>query len=76
MTAEASFLTELGKSGPWALVAGFLLWMVIKAWNQDRAQVTQLMGSFQQSIDKLTTEIHGLVSAVTDQMREEAKTRH
>jgi len=75
MGTEASFLTELGKSGPWALVAGFLLWMVIKAWNQDRAQVTQLMGSFQQSIDKLTTEIHGLVSAVTEQIKEDQKAR-
>jgi hypothetical protein len=34
------------------------------------------MGSFQQSIDKLTSEIHSLVYAVTEQMREEAKTRH
>lgn len=72
---EASFLNELGKSGPGALVAGFLLWTVIKAWNQDRAQVTQLMGSFQQSIDRLTVEIHELVKAVTEPMRDEMRRR-
>ena len=59
MTTDA-FITELAKSGPWAAVAGFLLWTVIKAWNKDREQVTGLLGEFRTSLDKLAQEIHNL----------------
>lgn len=55
------FLTQLGANGPWALVAGFLLWQVIKAWNADRATTTQLLGEFRSVLDRLATEIHNLV---------------
>ena len=59
MTAD-TVLSELAKSGPWAVVAGFLLWTVIKAWNKDREQVTGLLGEFRTSLDKLAQEIHNL----------------
>lgn len=59
MTTD-TFLSELAKSGPWAVVAGFLLWTVIKAWNKDREQVTGLLGEFRASLDKLAQEIHNL----------------
>lgn len=59
MTTD-TFLSELAKSGPWAVVAGFLLWTVIKAWNKDREQVTGLLGEFRTSLDKLAQEIHNL----------------
>lgn len=36
---DANFWSELGKSGPWALVAGVLLYTVINAWKQDREKV-------------------------------------
>lgn len=57
---EAKFMDELAKNGPWAAVAGFLLWTVIKAWNKDRDQVTVLLGEFRVSLEKLATEIHNL----------------
>ena len=54
------FLTELAKSGPWAVMAGFLLWTVIKAWTVDRAQVTQLLGEFRGTLDGLKTAVDHL----------------
>lgn len=57
---DVQFLDELAKNGPWAAVAGFLLWAVIKAWNKDRDQVTVLLGEFRISLEKLATEIHTL----------------
>jgi hypothetical protein len=53
-------IQELAKSGPWAVVSGLLLWTIIKAWNKDREQVTELLRDFRQSIEKLTVEIHRL----------------
>lgn len=54
------FFVELGKSGPWAAVAGFLLWQVIRAWDRDRNQVTELLRDFRGTLDGLKTEIHNL----------------
>lgn len=58
---EPTWIIELAKSGPWAGVAGFLLWTVIKAWNKDRDQVTELLGEFRKSLDSLTHQIELLV---------------
>lgn len=38
-----TFWTELGKSGPFAVVAGFLLWVVINAWKEDRTKVLPVL---------------------------------
>lgn len=57
---DQSFLVELGKSGPWAAVAGFLLWQVIRAWDRDRNQVTELLRDFSTTLDGLKHEIHNL----------------
>lgn len=54
------FVTELAKSGPWAAVAGFLLWTVIKAWTSDRAQVTELLGEFRTALDGLKSAVDHL----------------
>lgn len=58
-----TFWLELGKSGPWALVAGFLLWTVIQAWNSDRRQVTTLLGEFKSAIEKLTVSLDHVVES-------------
>lgn len=50
MSLEQTFFSELGKSGPWAGAAGFLLWTVLKAWNADRATVMQGLPQFRDSI--------------------------
>lgn len=51
------FMKELAQNGPWAIVAGFLLWTVIKAWTADRGMVTQLLSEFRSSIDKLSAAV-------------------
>lgn len=57
----ASFWTELGKSGPWAMVAGFLLWTVITAWKEDRTKVLP----FFQRLEQVLTSLGGAVEANT-----------
>ena len=54
------FVTELAKSGPWAGVAAFLLYTVIKAWTSDRGQVTQLLGEFRVTLDGLKMSVDHL----------------
>lgn len=60
-----TFLLELAKSGPWALVAGFLLWKIIQAWTGDRAQVNELLGDFKVTLEGVRTEIGRLASVQT-----------
>lgn len=54
---ESNALNELAKSGPWALVAGILLYTVIQAWNKDRNQVTTLLGEFRVSFIEFKASI-------------------
>ena len=51
------FLAALASNGPWALVAGFLLQQVIKAWTSDRRQLTELLGEFKTALEKLETAV-------------------
>ena len=60
-----TFLLELAKSGPWALVAGFLLWKIIGAWTSDRAQVTQLIGKVEITLNSMSSEIGNLARVQT-----------
>lgn len=53
-------LEALAQNGPWALVAGFLLWTVIKAWNGDREQVTKLLGDFKDALSGLQKAVEHL----------------
>lgn len=62
MSGETQLLTGLASNGPWALVAGFLLWQIMKAWTQDRQQVTELLRDFKASIDKLTHAVEAIVT--------------
>ena len=47
-------------NSPWAAMAGFLLWQVIKAWTGDRAQVTSLLGEFKSTLDRLSVSVDAL----------------
>jgi hypothetical protein len=60
-----TFLLELAKSGPWAVVAGFLLWKIIGAWTADRAQVTQLIGKVEITLNNMSSEIGNLAKVQT-----------
>lgn len=55
-------LTRLAENGPWAMVAGFLLWQVITAWTADRRQLAELLTEFRDVIG-------GLERAVADLSR-------
>ncbi len=57
---ESAWISELAKNGPWAAMAGLLLFYVLRGWTEDRKQVTALLGEFRTSIDSLTREIHQL----------------
>lgn len=56
--------SALAQNGPWAIMAGFLLWTVIKAWNADRDQVTKLLGDFKDALSGL----QGAVEHLTDRL--------
>ena len=58
-------LIELAKSGPWAVVAGFLLWKVIGAWNTDREQLAQLIGKVEITLNTMSSEIGNLAKVQT-----------
>ncbi|TXH58826.1 MAG: hypothetical protein E6Q97_01180 [Desulfurellales bacterium] len=47
---DASFWTELGKSGPWAMVAGILLYTVITAWKQDREKLLPFFNTLNETL--------------------------
>jgi len=57
---ETSIFASLAQNGPWALVAGWLLWTVIKAWSKDREIIMELLGDFRSSIDALRAAVERL----------------
>lgn len=60
MKLDGSWLNDLASNGPWALMAGVLLYYIIKSWTQDRAQVTALLGEFRHALDRLTDAVESL----------------
>jgi hypothetical protein len=52
MTAET--FSAFAANGPWAAMAGLLLWQVLKAWSSDREQVTKLLGEFKNTLEAMT----------------------
>lgn len=62
MTDE--LLKPLFTNGPWAAAAAFLMWTILKAWNADRASVTELLGGFKEAIDSL----RGAVDKLTERI--------
>ncbi len=72
-----TFLLELAKSGPWAVVAGFLLWKILAAWNSDREQVTKLLGDFRVTLDGVRAEIGNLAQVqmrIMEHLGDESRT--
>lgn len=53
---ESNFLIELGKNGPWAAMACFLLWQLIKERTEDRKQLFDLLTNFKALMEKLANE--------------------
>jgi hypothetical protein len=54
------FYSNLGANGPWAAMAGFLLWQVIKAWNGDRETLVKVLGGVNETLHKLGDAVEDL----------------
>ena len=59
-TPSSELVTGLANNGPWALVAGFLLWQVMNAWKGDREQLTTLLAQFKATLDGLKQAVDNL----------------
>lgn len=57
---DTDVFKSLAANGPWALMAGLLLWQILKAWSGDRAALTTLLGEFRSSIDGLKKAVEHL----------------
>lgn len=62
------FWDSLGSSGPWAVVAGFLLWKIIEAWSGDRKQLTALIGDFKATLEGLKTAVEHLTARLDHEL--------
>lgn len=58
------FFKSLAENGPWALVAGFLLHQVIKAWTTDRNQLNGLLTDFKDALISLKGAVEDLKSEI------------
>ncbi|MBS1711397.1 MAG: hypothetical protein JSS71_06705 [Armatimonadetes bacterium] len=55
-----TIFTALANNGPWALTSFFLLNQVIKAWTNDRDQITKLLTEFKDALSALTHAVEEL----------------
>ena len=55
---------SLAQNGPWAVVAGFLLHIVIKNWMGDRAQLTSLLSEFKDALTGLQKAVEHLTQRI------------
>jgi hypothetical protein len=59
-----TLMQGLAANGPWALMAGFLLIRILKAWDGDRQQALKLMTEFHNSMEKQSEALYELTEAV------------
>lgn len=60
--AQSDILTGLGNNGPWAAVAGILLWQLLKERAADREERTKILGEVNATLGKLSTAVDGLTA--------------
>lgn len=65
-----TFLLELAKSGPWALVAGFLLWQIIRDKAADRETMVKFMTDFQNTQNAIVGEVRDIARSLRDLVTE------
>lgn len=61
---DPELIKPLASNGPWAIMAGFLLSQILKAWNADRTSLVELMGQFKQSLDSLKVAVDQLRQSI------------
>jgi len=78
-----TLMQGLAANGPWALMAGFLLLRILKAWDGDRQQAMNLLTQFQatmqkqsEALEELTSAVRSLRQAVDDGHREPLRVEH
>ena len=59
-----TFLLELAKSGPWALVAGFLLWQLLRDKAADREMLTSFLTEFSKTQAKIMSEVGDIAESL------------
>lgn len=59
---ESEIFKSFATNGPWAVMAGFLLWQVMKAWEQDRKQLKEFLVELKSSLDKLTHAVEAIAT--------------
>ena len=57
-------LKSLAANSPWALATAFLMREILKAWNADRASVTELLSGFKGAIDALREAVDKLSARI------------
>lgn len=55
---------SLAANGPWALMAGWLLTQVIRAWTNDRNQLVNLLTEFKDALMSLKSAVEELKSEI------------
>ena len=60
------FFTSLADNGPWALVAGFLIWWLIKNADKTQTLLISVLTDFRGAIDRLTTSVDKLGERMDD----------
>jgi len=51
VSMESSLLKEVGQSGPWAVMFGYLMVWMLKAWTSDRQQLLYVYTELKSSLD-------------------------
>lgn len=63
-------LIELAKSGPWAAVAGLLLWQLLKDKASDRETMVKFMTTFQETQNAIVGEVRDIARSLRDLVTE------
>jgi hypothetical protein len=59
-----TLMQGLAANGPWAVMAGFLLVRILRAWDSDRKQAMELMGEFRATMQRQSDALSELTAAV------------
>jgi hypothetical protein len=55
-----ALLAALSVHGPTAIMAGFLMWQVVKAWSADRSALINLLTEFRATLEGLKLAVERL----------------
>lgn len=61
---QGDWLSILSANGPWALVAGILLTIVVQAWKEDRKVINEMMPKLMTIINENTEAMNALTKTI------------